>query len=88
MADVGEAEQFELRRSSRAEVSQGITAIDDDRARAVEQCWRVAQDTADRDVNRAADVRGGVLVGRQGVDDLHAGGEHPKKFAMLNLAHD
>ncbi len=38
-------------------------------------------------MNRAADVGGVVLVRGQGVDDLHAIGKHPKKFAMSNLAH-
>jgi hypothetical protein len=87
VADVGEAEQLELRRSSRAEVSQRIAAIDDDRARAVGQRWCVAEDASDRDVNRAAYVSGSVLVRRESVDDLRAGGEHLEKFAMLNLAH-
>jgi hypothetical protein len=85
VADVGEAEQLELRRSSRAEVSQGIAAVDDDRA--VGQRWCVAEDASDRDVNRAAYVSGSVLVRRESVDDLRAGGEHLEKFAMLNLAH-
>lgn len=87
MADVGEAEQFELRRSSRAEVSQGIAAIDHDRARAVEHRWRVAQNVADRNVNRAADVRGVVLVRRQCVHNLRVRRQHPEKFAMVNLTH-
>ena len=85
--DVDEAEQLELRRSSRAEVSQRIAAIDDDRASAVEQRGRIVQEVADRNVNRAANVCGVVLVCREHVDDLHAGGEGLEKFAMLNFAH-
>ena len=87
MADVEEAEPLELRRSSRAEVSQTIAAIDDDRTSTVEQLDRIAQDMADRDVNRSPEVRSVVLVRWQSVDNLHAGGEHPEKFAMLDLPH-
>jgi hypothetical protein len=74
MADVVEADQLELRRSSRTEVSQRVAAIDDDRSRAVEQLRRVAQHMPERNVNRAADVCGAVLVRRQRIDDLRAGG--------------
>ena len=88
MADVAEAEQFELRRSSRAEVSQRIAAIDDDRARAVEQFWRVAQNASGRNVNRTADMRSVVLVRRQDVDDMRTGRKRLEKFAMLNLAQE
>ena len=88
MADISETEHLELRRSPRAEVSQNIAAIDDDRPHAVERRWRVAQYAADRNVNRAADMSSPVLVRRQRVHDLRAGGEHTQKFAMLDLAHD
>ena len=64
MADIGEAEQFELRRSPRTQVSQRVAAINDDRPRAVEQLWRVAQDMPDWNVNRATDMRSLEFVRR------------------------
>ena len=89
MADVAEADYLELRRSSRTEVSQNIAAIDDHRVRVVERRCRVPQDSADRNVNRAAEMRGVVFVRGQDIDDLRvAWGEHPEKFAMLDLAHE
>ncbi|HEV2170247.1 MAG TPA: hypothetical protein VGR40_04830 [Candidatus Binatus sp.] len=88
MMHVGEAEQFELRRSSCAEVSQAIAAIDHDRTGAVEQRGRIAKDAADGEVNRTADVTCLVLVRRQDVDELHGtGGKHRGEFTMLNLTH-
>jgi hypothetical protein len=89
MTDVAESQKLELRRSSRTEVSQAIATIDDDRARAIQRRRRVAQNSAQWNVNGAADVSGGVLVRRQDVDDLRvAGGEHRGQLAMLNFAHD
>ena len=88
MADVVEADQLELRRSPRAEVSQRVAAIDHDRPNGVEQLWRVAQNILDRNMNRATDMGGLVLMRRQRVHDSRAGRQHPEKFAMLDLAHD
>ena len=88
MADVGEPQYFELRRSSRAEVSQAIAAIDDDRAAAIQLRGRLAEDLADGNVNRAADVSRVVFVRREYVDDLRgARRKHRGQLAMLNLAH-
>jgi hypothetical protein len=72
VADLGEADQLELRRSPRAQISQGVAAIDDHRAVAVDQLRGTGQDAADREMNRAANVRGLILLGRQDVDDLRA----------------
>ena len=89
MTDVNEAQKLELRRSSRTEVSQAIATIDDDRTLAVQGRRRVSQNSAQRNVNGAADVCGVVFVRRQHVDDLRdACGEHRGKLAMLNFAHD
>jgi hypothetical protein len=88
VADVVEAEQFELRRSPRAEVSQAVTTIDYDRTSAVERYRRIAQDASDRNVDRAADMRSLVLVRGQGVDDLHLPRrEHRGEFTMPDFTH-
>lgn len=88
MKNVGEAQYLELRRSSRAKVSQGVAAIDDDRALAVERSRCVADNVAQWNVNSAADVSGIVLMRRKNVDDLRAERAHLGEFAMANLAHD
>jgi hypothetical protein len=88
MTHIGEAEQFELRRSSCAEISQAIAAVDDDWTCPIEQRGRIAKDAADGKVNRTADVGGLVLVRGQRIDDLHcAGGEHRGEFTMLDFSH-
>ena len=87
-ADIGESNQFELRRSSGAEVSQGIAAIDDYQSRAVESGRGVAQEMSQRNVNGAADVRGVEFMRRQDVDYLRTTGrKHRGQLAMLNFAH-
>ncbi len=79
---------LELRRSSRAEVSQAIAAIDDDRAVAIKLGGRIAEDVADRNVNRAADVSSVVFMRRKHVDDLRVpDASIAANLAMLNLAH-
>jgi hypothetical protein len=49
---------------------QAIAAIDEDRAVAIEPGGRVAEDLADWNVNRVADVNRVVFVRREYVDDL------------------
>ena len=88
MTNVGESQNLELRRSSRAKVSQGVAAIDRDRARAVEFHGRVTQDMAERNVKGAANMGRGVLVRRKHVDDLRGAVRARRgELAMSNLAH-
>ena len=88
MANIGESQIFELRRSSCAKVSQRIAAIDYDRASAIQMRRRVVQNAAERNVNRTTNVGGVVLVRRKYVDDLRgARREHRGKLTMLYLAH-
>ena len=88
MADVGEGEGFELRRSSRAQVSQAIAAVDGDGPCVVEACRRVVKNVTQRNVDRAANVRGLIFVRRQNVNELQPSRrEHRGEFTMLNFSH-
>ena len=87
MEDVSETDQFELRRSSRAQVSQRIAAIDNYQARAIQFGRRIGEDSSQRKMKRTLDMRGAEFVRRQHVDDLRAGRQQPPDFAMNNLAY-
>jgi hypothetical protein len=81
------AEKFELRRSSRAEISQAVAAIDNDRPRLVENALRVAQQLGKRQMDRAFDRGDPMLVVRKHIDDLPTCGHEPQHFAMIDNPH-
>jgi hypothetical protein len=84
MHHVAEAEEFELRRSSRAQVSQTIAAVNDDRAPFIERVLRIMKQLWKRQMNRSADRDAAELVGWQHIDDLAAAADDADYFAMID----
>ena len=82
------AEKFELRRSSCAEVSQAVAAVDDDRFVFVEEQFSVVQQPREREMNRADYCSGTVLVRRQHVDDLATLGDDSQNVTMIDDPHN
>ena len=81
------AEEFELRRSPRAQVSQAIAAIDSDRAFLVERVLGVLQQLRQRKMNRAAYRGAAMLMIGQHVDDLAALGDDFQDIMMVDDSH-
>jgi hypothetical protein len=81
------AEEFELRRSSRAQVSQTVAAINDDRSRLVEDALGIAHQFRQREMNRALDRGAAMLMLRQHIDDLPARGKNLQHLAMIDNSH-
>jgi hypothetical protein len=87
MHHVAKAEKFELRRSSRAEVSKTIAAVDDDLPLFVECMPRVVQQLRQRQMNRASNRRSPMLVGRQHVHHLPARGDDFQNIRVIDHSH-
>jgi hypothetical protein len=87
MPHVAVAEKFELRRSSRAQVSQAIAAIHYNRFVFIECALGFIQQMREREVNRAANRGGAELVSGQHVDDLPTFGDYLLNFTMINDPH-
>ena len=85
MRYVVEAEKFELRRSSRAKVSQAVATIDNDRFVLVERVFRAIEQMRERQMNRANDVSDSIFMLRQDIEHLPALGE---QFEDLNMIDD
>lgn len=87
MHHVAIAEEFELRRSPRAKVSQTIAAVDDDRPLLVERVFGIVQQLRERQVNRAANGCRAMLMGGQHVEHLAARGDDIQNIMMIDNAH-
>jgi hypothetical protein len=87
VADVAEADYLELRRSSRAEVSQTIAAIDNHRPLLVENALRFVQQLRERQMDRASDRSATMLMSGKDVNELAALGDDLKNFAMIDDPH-
>jgi hypothetical protein len=87
MQHITMAEEFELRRSPCAEVSQAIAAIDDDGARFVEHALRIAHHFRQWKMNRALDRRASMLMLGKHVDHLPPSGEDLQHLAMIGSPH-
>jgi hypothetical protein len=81
------AEEFELRRSSRAEVSQTVAAIDHHRTIFLERAECVVQQLRERQVHGFADRTRPMLMSREDVDDLPAFGDNLQNFTMIDDPH-
>jgi len=81
------AEKFELRRSPRAQLSQAIAAVNDDRATFVELVLGVVNQFREWQMNRASNVREVVFVRRQNIDDLTAVRDDALHFSMVDDPH-
>jgi hypothetical protein len=88
MADALVAEKFELRRSSRAKVSERIATIDNDWTIAREHFRGIGQHFPERQMNRAGQMNRVVLVRRERVDNLCARRNQAEYVAMINGLHD
>ena len=87
MHHVAITEEFELRRSPGAEVSQAIAAVNDDRPFFVERVFGVVQELRERQVNRAANGCRAMLMGGQYVNHLAARGDDTQNIMMIDNAH-
>jgi hypothetical protein len=81
------AEEFELRRSSRAQVSQAVAAVDDDRALLVENVLRVMQQLRERQMDRTADRGAAMLMSGKHIDHLPALGDDFQNITMIDDPH-
>jgi len=88
MKHARKSDQFELRRSPSAEVSQSIAAVHHDRMRLVGVRCRISEYANKRNMNRAAYVAGVVLMTRQHVDDPRAQFDQLRDLAMIDAFHN
>jgi len=84
---VGIAEVFELRRSSRAQISQAIAAVYDHRPLLVEGLFRVVQQLRERQMNRTAYRGSSMLMIGKNVDHLAAFGHCVQNITMIYDSH-
>jgi hypothetical protein len=86
MEHFGEAEQFELRRSPRAQISQRIATVDHDGQVGREHPPGAGEQRLERHVDGAANMKAAVLPRGQDVDDLGAVCDGFEHLAMVNDA--
>jgi hypothetical protein len=87
MHHVAIAEKFELRRSSRAEVSQTIATIHYDRLVLVEGVLGIVEQTWEGQMDRAANGARTELMRGQHVDDPPPRGDYLLDFTMIDDPH-
>jgi hypothetical protein len=85
---VAKAEEFELRRSSRAQISQAIAAVDDHRPLLVEGLFCGVQELRQREMNRTAYRGSSMLMIGKNVDHLAAFGHCVQNITMIDDTHN
>ena len=87
MHHVAIAEEFELRRSPRAQVSQAIAAVDDDRSVLVESVFRFRQQLRERQMDRTTYRGGTMFMSGKHVNHLAALGDDVQNITMIDDPH-